>query len=221
MDQQQARLRFLYLHGFASSPASQKAQFFAGKLAAEGIEAEILALDGGHFETLTITGQLELIEQTAGQDDVVLIGSSMGGYVAALYAARHTNVRGLVLLVPAFGFLDLWRRRLGPAGFDRWREEGTMQVFHYGLGRETALRFDLMRDAEKYEPVPEFAAPALIFHGNRDDVVPVQSSEDFARSHSTVQLVRLEAGHEMTEVLGSIWQRAWPLFEALWLGFGC
>ena len=81
--------RIVYLHGFASSPHSSKAQFFARKFAACGVSMEIPQLDEGHFEELTISGQLRVIECAVGDEPAILIGSSLGGYLAALYASRH------------------------------------------------------------------------------------------------------------------------------------
>src|SRR5262249_42588742 len=100
--------RILYLHGFASGPSSSKAQFFKRRLEAEGATVEIPALDGGDFENLTITGQLEIIQKTADGGPVSLMGSSMGGYLAAIYAWIHPEVAKLVLLAPAFGFARRW-----------------------------------------------------------------------------------------------------------------
>src|SRR5690348_17748458 len=54
-----------------------------------------------YFEHLTISGQLGVLERTLQNEPVRLIGSSMGGYLAALYAARHPEVDRLVLLAPA------------------------------------------------------------------------------------------------------------------------
>lgn len=200
--------RYLYLHGFASSPASRKAQFFREKLAAQGIGMEIPELDGGDFENLTISRQLAIVEQAAGDGETVLIGSSLGGYLASLYAAKEPRVRRLCLLAPAFGFLRLWEERLGRQEIEEWREQGRKQFFHYGLGRETQLGFELIADAQHYELVPEIRVPTLIFHGNQDDVVPVESSVQYARDHQNAELVRLEAGHELTEALDEIWARA-------------
>ena len=97
-------MRIIYLHGFASGPSSSKAQFFRAKFAEHGIAIEIPQLDQGHFEALTITGQLSVIDRTVGGDDAILMGSSLGGYLAALYAARHSNIQRLILLAPAFQF---------------------------------------------------------------------------------------------------------------------
>ena len=96
--------RILYLHGFASSPASSKARFFAARLRAAGARVEIPDLAAGDFEHLTITGQLRVIEQAAAGEPVALMGSSLGGYLASLYAARHPEVSRVILLAPAFQF---------------------------------------------------------------------------------------------------------------------
>src|SRR5271169_4437624 len=97
--------RFVYLHGFASSPSSRKARFFAERFRELGIGLEIPDLAQGNFRNLTLTAQLNLIAQVSRDEPVSLIGSSMGGYLAALYAARHPgNVEKLVLLAPAFSF---------------------------------------------------------------------------------------------------------------------
>jgi len=104
--------RVVYLHGFASSPLSGKAQFFRRKFEALGIAMEIPQLDEGRFEELTISSQLAVIERAVGEQPAILIGSSLGGYLAALYASRHpSRVSKLVLLAPAFQFPRRWRER--------------------------------------------------------------------------------------------------------------
>lgn len=200
------RLRVLYLHGFASSPASRKARFFAGKLRNLDIPVAVPDLAQGDFEHLTISGQLKLVETLACNEPVILIGSSLGGYLAALYAARHPEVDRLILLAPAFGFHQLWVEEFGPQRLAEWKERGTAPVFHYGEQREVPLGFQLMDDAREFEPFPAFHQPALIFHGNHDASVPVEQSVAFARDHPNARLVRLESGHELTDVLEPIWR---------------
>src|SRR5260370_38807814 len=106
-------MNLIYLHGVASGPMSNKAQFFRRRFEEIGIKMQIPDLSEGHFETLTISGQLRAIERIAGGADVRLIGSSMGGYLAALYAARRPEVSRVVLLAPAFGFARRWPLLLG------------------------------------------------------------------------------------------------------------
>ena len=199
-------LRVLYLHGFASSPASRKAQFFARKLADRGIRLEIPDLAEYGFENLTISDQLDQIERLLGSEGAILIGSSLGGYVAALYAARHSEVKRLVLLAPAFNFYQLWQDELGPERLEVWKQEGKIPVFHYGENRELPLRYRFFQDASRFEPYPDFHQPALVFHGNHDASVPVQSSILFAERHPNVRLVRLNSDHALTDSLETIWR---------------
>ena len=77
------------------------------------------------------------MERAAAGDPISLIGSSMGGYLAALYAARHPEVARAVLLAPAFGFARRWAERLGPARVEEWRRTGAMYVYHYSEGRDS------------------------------------------------------------------------------------
>jgi pimeloyl-ACP methyl ester carboxylesterase len=204
------RLRVFYLHGFASSPGSRKAAFFARRLGEQGTPVHIPDLAAGHFERLTITQQLEILNQLVSGEPAVLIGSSLGGYLAALYASFHPEVDRLILLAPAFDCYHLWVRELGPDRVAAWRERGAMPVFHYGEAREVPLHFEFLEDASRFEPFPAFTQPALIFHGNQDCVVPVGSSIAFAEVHPNTRLIRLDSGHELTDVLDTIWLESQP-----------
>jgi uncharacterized protein len=191
----------LYLHGFASSPSSQKARYFQRALEAGGATVEIPDLAAGDFEHLTLTGQLAVLERAAAGRPVALMGSSMGGYLAALYAARHPEVSRLVLLAPAFAFARRWRERLGDAALEDWRRTGTLEVFHYGDNRLRPLRYDLLPDSDRYEPYPDFHQPTLVFHGTQDDSVPLEYSRQFAAAHPNVRLEILDSGHDLLNVL--------------------
>jgi pimeloyl-ACP methyl ester carboxylesterase len=193
----------VYLHGFASSPLSSKAQFFRRKFEACGVPMEIPQLDQGRFEELTISGQLNVIERAVGEQPAVLMGSSLGGYLASLYAARHpAPIEKLVLLAPAFQFPRRWRERHSP---EDWKREGFLSVFHYGDGRERRLGYQFVEDAAQYEDEPEFPQPTLILHGVHDNVVPAGISSAYAARHPGVKLVLMESGHELTDVLEPMW----------------
>src|SRR6188768_233738 len=98
----------VYLHGFASSPASSKATRFGRELAALGIPFACPDLNEPDFSTLTVT---RMLEQTAAaihaaKSPVALIGSSLGAFVAlhAAAAAGSGNVDRLILMAPALDF---------------------------------------------------------------------------------------------------------------------
>src|SRR5579872_2818360 len=194
-------MRILYLHGFASGPASKKAAFFKQRIPS----LEIPDLADGDFEHLTVTAQLEKINKTVGDETVSLVGSSMGGYLAALYAAEHANVAKVVLLAPAFGFARRWSE--APEA-NEWRKTGVLNVYHCGDKRTRQLGYQLLEDGLRYDDFPEFEQPALIFHGIHDAVVPARTSADFAATHPNTKLHLLDSDHELLNVLESIWQQS-------------
>ena len=197
-------MRTLYLHGFASGPASKKATFFRHRIPS----LEIPDLAAGDFEHLSITSQIDVIDEMTVGESVSLIGSSMGGYLAALYAARRPEaVARLVLLAPAFAFARSWAE--APEA-ESWRKTGFLDVYHYGEKRTRRLSYHLIEDALGYDDFPDFQQPALIFHGIHDTVVPPGLSSQFAGTHPNTRLRLLDSDHELLNVLDSIWREAGP-----------
>ena len=80
----------VYLHGFASGPGSTKARFFHARFAELGVALDVpdLAPD---FTHTTMSGQLAAVDGILARGPAVLLGSSLGGYLAALAAARHPD----------------------------------------------------------------------------------------------------------------------------------
>jgi uncharacterized protein len=204
----------VYLHGFASSPQSKKAQYFRQRFAEHEHILKIPQLDEGNFEALTITGQLRVIDRAVGGAPAILIGSSLGGYLAALYASRHPNVDLLVLMAPAFHFPQRWRDRFSPEELEQWKRDGSRPFFHYAYGEERPLGYQFVEDAQQYEEEPHFQQPALILHGVNDPVVPADVSRQFAQRFPNVTLRLFDSGHELTDVLDPVWAET-----AKFLGF--
>jgi len=200
--------RLIYLHGFASSPQSTKGQYFRQRFADLARELELPDLTQGDFEHSTLTQQLGLLDSLIGGQRAILIGSSLGGYLAALFAARNPEqVPGVVLLAPAFGFARRWAESLGEDVVRQWRERGWRSVFHYGEKQQRRLRYDLLADGFQYEEFPDVRQPALVMHGRRDDAVDYRLSEGFADGRANVELVLYDSDHELLNVLEPMWDR--------------
>ena len=172
----------------------------------------------GRFEDGTIGRWLD--DSLAAVDSLtsgklVLVGSSMGGYLASLYAARHPEVQKLVLLAPAFGFQNRWPAMLGPEKFQAWERTGELEVFHYGDKVQRSVGWQLAEDARKWDPIPHVTQPTLLFHGTNDLTVPIAGSEAYAATHPNVTMEAFDAGHELTEVIDEMWERT-----AIFLGIG-
>lgn len=200
-----------YLHGFASGPGSTKAVWFRERFAALGRELVIpdLAPD---FAAMTITSQLKVVEALPAG---VLIGSSMGGYLAALAAERGPEqVSAIVMLAPAVGFLARWEAGLGADGVAEWRAAGSMPVWHYGLDREEPLGIGFLDDARRWPELPDPRCPTLILAGRHDDTVALADVERFARARVGRELVVYDDGHELLEVLEPMWARMTDFLRA-------
>jgi hypothetical protein len=202
-------LQYIYLHGFASSPNSAKAQYLSDRFAEIHKKIKIPDLNAGDFFHLTITRQITQIASQIGDDatPVTLIGSSLGGLIAAHLGQQYPQVERLVLLAPAFGFLGHWMGKLGNEQLVSWEQEKSLMVYHYGEGKYLPLCYDFVTDAGRYiENVLQRPIPTLIIHGREDQVIPIQASQDFAKSRSWVKLIELESDHALSNVLPVIWQ---------------
>jgi uncharacterized protein len=199
-------MQVIYLHGFASSPASRKARFFQERFDALGVPFHAPALDAGDFRNLTLTGQMVLVENLLPAKGTLLMGSSLGGYLAALLASEHLEIDRLILLAPAFNLYERWTSQMTTQQLADWERDQEVPVFHYGAGREMPIGYQFIEDTKKYEPFPSFSQPALLFHGIGDTVVPIEFSGRYVETHPHVELIRMTSGHELTEVLEPIWQ---------------
>lgn len=128
----------------------------------------------------------------------------MGGYLASIYASTHPEVERLILLAPAFSFAERWRELLSAAQMEEWRMSGRLEVYHYGDRKLRRVHYRLFEDALNYPPNPGFSQPALIFHGTRDTVVPIDISRAFAAVHPNARLTELDSDHELLDSLPRI-----------------
>lgn len=201
--------QYIYLHGFASSPQSAKAQDISQRFAQIQTQLTIPDLNAGGFSHLTITRQIQQVAAlfTANSLSVTLIGSSLGGLTAAHLAQQYSQVQRLILLAPAFGFLSHWLPKMGEEAVQHWQQEGYYPVYHYGEGRSLSLSYNFVTDAAQYqEDLLQRPIPTLILHGTQDEVIPITASRNFASSRPWVKLVELESDHALANVTQEIWQ---------------
>jgi pimeloyl-ACP methyl ester carboxylesterase len=196
----------IYLHGFASGPTSSKAKYFGTMFRQRGFEVHIPDLNGDSFADLTLTSQLKIIDDIAlslGDKRIVLMGSSMGGLLAALAASRYPTVQGLILMAPGFGLHKRWLERLGPLPLSEWQSRGAIEVFHHGFEKEMPLKYSFIEDAQTYDTEDiQVSVPSLVMHGIHDTVVPPVESERFAKTNPDLaQLHMLDSDHGLLNVL--------------------
>ena len=86
-----------YIHGYMSEPNSTKGTLFKEKFNAKAIKYRDC-----EPEDLVISDSLDRIKNDIKNDEnAVLIGSSLGGFLAAKTAQENDNVKQIILLNPA------------------------------------------------------------------------------------------------------------------------
>jgi len=199
---------FVYLHGFVSSPQSAKANYLRDRFAELKIDLKVPDLNQSDFSKLTITRQIHQVEaELLSSTPVTLIGSSLGGLVAAWLGQRQLQVQHLVLLAPAFEFLSHWLPQIGEEKLERWQKDQFLMVHHYREQHTLPLNYNFILDAAQYKDTELLRPiPTLILHGKYDEVIPIQASRNFAALRPQVQLISLDSDHALGNVLPQIWQ---------------
>lgn len=200
---------YLYLHGMGSVRAGEKSSSLFSHASAQGRAASRFDFRG-HGES---SGDLGAVPIRHLVDDTllllgrlgpsILVGSSLGGLVAALVAARHPGlVRGLALIAPALGFMQRLEHRLAP--------DGSMQTSD---GRRFVVTREVLEDARQIDEsgLPQaIHAPTLIVHGTADEVVPFAQSIAFhaglAATRKQLWLVP-DGDHRLNTFANAIWPR--------------
>ena len=203
----------IYLHGFASSARSGKARFFAERCREAGIEFEAPDLNLPDFSTLTVTRMLDqtraLLERAAAP--ATLIGSSLGGYVAVLAAARWPDkIKNVVLMAPALDFSDAGLGGPGGADVREWKRAGHLNIFHFAYGRMMPIHYELYEDARRYDAMKAaLAMPVLVFQGRRDTAVDPACVEAWSGARPNVELHLLDDDHQLGASLGFMWDKTY------------
>ncbi len=207
-----------YLHGFASGPGSTKATAISAGLAEDGITPVRLDLTPGPdgFERSTPSSMLAVAEEAlrAAAGPHTLIGSSLGGWLAALAASRNPAVERLVLLAPAFRLHERWSRRLTPAELAAWERDGSVEVHHHATNRPRRIGWGFFSDAARHPAFPEVRVPALCIAGRRDETVPLEDVRAWVERTPGAILEVVDDGHELTAVLPRVVERTRAFLRA-------
>jgi hypothetical protein len=200
----------VYLHGFASGPGSTKARTIRDGFAALGVAVRCPDLTPGPegFERSTPSSMLAIAEAALSEAEGphAVVGSSLGGWVAALAAARNPAIERLVLLAPAFALHERWSARLGPVELARWRNEGSLEVFHYASARQRRIGWPFFEDAARLAAFPEVDVPSLVIAGRRDELVRLEDVESWVARSRRARLVVVDDAHELAASLDIVFR---------------
>jgi pimeloyl-ACP methyl ester carboxylesterase len=142
----------------------------------------------GRFEDGTISAWLEdtlAVVDGLSEGPLVLVGSSMGGWLALLAArARPNRVKGLVLIAPATDFVTrLMIPSLPPTAHEALARDGRWAMPSAYAAEPTILTQALLDDGARHCLLPgpiSFAGPVRILQGQHDPDVPWHHALDTA-----------------------------------------
>lgn len=150
---------------------------------------------------------LEIIDRVSSLP-LILVGSSMGGWIALLAArARSQRIRAVVGLAAAADFtIDVWhsfsdgqKREIAEKGViytpNGWTEEGdpwTKRLF------DDAEQYLLLKGKDSFD----IQCPLTLIHGAKDDCVPVETAfkiMDSAKTENVKAVILKNSGHRLSE----------------------
>jgi putative redox protein len=169
-----------------SDKNSEKLVYMGRELAQRGLLAlrfdfAYVGESSGKFEDITYSGEVTDLEAAYAlmaqrhQGKTAILGSSMGGTVALMFAAREPALAALVTVAAPLHPERFPARILTGAQLRDWRERG--YVSYNGQRFNRALLDDL-ESIDVAACARQVTCPVLVLHGDADDVVPVEEAHE-------------------------------------------
>lgn len=122
-------------------------------------------------------------------EQIILLGESQGGLVAALVAAQNPNIHRLILVFPALCIPYNWNERYNTIA----EIPDTTRLWDIPIGRRF---FTEIRYLDPYNIIGRYKKRVLIIHGDKDVIVPVEYSVKASKTYQNAELVVIkDEGH--------------------------
>jgi pimeloyl-ACP methyl ester carboxylesterase len=221
----------LFVHGFGSNRSGLKAQALRRTCARAGVTFAAFDFHGHGESSGNLLGlrasrlqaDLDAISAHLAESDysrLFLVGSSMGGFASAWFAARHPQkVAGLALIAPAFRFLQKRWAAMTMEQHAEAKRTGRFVLSSEYLGG-VELSYALLEEHGDFTPealVKAWRRPALIWHGVQDDTVDWRDTAELvaALAPGPVELRLLRDGdHRLNERADELAGEALRFFSA-------
>jgi pimeloyl-ACP methyl ester carboxylesterase len=173
-------------HGMDSTKDSEKLISLGRGLAGRGFltlrfDFAYVGESSERFEDITYSGEVEDLRAACAfmrhrySGEIGILGSSMGGTVALLFAAEDPGIAALVTIAAPLHPEAFPRRVLSHDALQKWRDRG------FTFYNRQRLNLALLEDLESLnvvESARKIACPVLIIHGESDEVVPVEEAHE-------------------------------------------
>lgn len=161
----------------------------------------------GDFTKVTIKRQIADLDQAItflqqqkniNKNKIAFLGHSLGGAIAALYAARNNfPAKTLIFWAPAFNQKELFKLWDDGGQLAKWKKQGFIIRKENKIGR-AYLEENENKDYSSI--IAKIKAPILIIHGAKDETVPVKFSQKLAQNFKNVKLqILLQADHKFED----------------------
>lgn len=185
----------IHVHGFRSSINHDKAKFFLEHALQRGhswsnFDLPCHGCSEGKFREFRISAALTALIEVIRQFrdvPVVLFGVSMGAWLSILAAQKlanslHVNIAGAILVAPAFDFLQHYFNQEPTETIRKWQRDGVRQFIDEYDNETYELEYAVVDDGLQHAILNRpttYAFPIQIFHGDQDEIVPVDLSYQF------------------------------------------
>ena len=195
----------VFLPGAYDAPEDFAAHGFIAALRQRGIAADVVAIDShlGYFQNGSIAQRLrdEVVRpaRAQGYQNLWLVGISLGGLGAMLYASRHEGISGIVALAPYIGTREVIDEVRRAGGLAQWQPAASVSDADW----ERRLLLWLQRIAAPAADHPADGDPPLMLaYGEQDRFA--DSLDLIARSLPADRVLTAPGGHEW-----DTWSRLW------------
>lgn len=198
-------------HGFLSDKQSRTNRRLTELLVCQGIATFRFDWHGmgstrEHFSSMSLNqceeqlnGAFQILTKR-GMNQLGLVGSSFGGFLAILTAPKQPRLKALGLKCPVVDFSETLRLEFGPEAMKRWKStnhipniigDGLPIPLDYGFYEE-CLAYDA------YAGLPRIQVPTLVVHGSHDELIPRPQIDRLLDTLNTTKQLKLieGAGHQ-------------------------
>lgn len=217
----------VFVHGFRSTRLGDKSQAFMEHAIQKGYSWRSFDLRGhgdsdGLFEAFTLSNALQdllSVLDSIGDREILLVGSSLGGWLSLLAAQRRfPQIKAMMLIAPAFNFIQNFFGSLPQRQLDAWANSGRCEFTDIYDGSTFSLHHKILDDAKSYTKLPTTwpnHCPVKIIHGDQDQVVSLDISRQLTERYATenIDLHVIEGGdHRLNQYIPEMCNH----IDALW-----
>ncbi|MDD6879160.1 MAG: alpha/beta fold hydrolase [bacterium] len=192
------RRAVLIIHGFAGGTYDQEelAFFLQKNPLLDVYQVTLPGHDKRSFKTIKNEEWIKCCEKKVdllinyGYNNIYLVGHSMGGVIASYLATKYEQIKKLVLVSPAFNYITMQtsdKVEFVKGGINLIKNNEKDEILTRFLKLPLSSINEFKKLINKYKNSYEnLRIPTLIIHGDKDSVVPLESSKQIYERLNTI-----------------------------------